>query len=292
MGILLLMGAVAMYIPSFVVTAEWWQPAITLAFAMGNAFFVSQLAYRSGLTRMPSVVPAFIYLITFGANSSLHMLWQGQLLLTVLLVALQLMQRTYYQEDATEESFLATLLFLLASFFWTDMVFFVVVWLLLLIVEEKIEVRAVGAILVALALAGVYCVIAQSIDLFVPDWIGFIHRHWIAMDEVAIYDIFLLGFTLYFIVASYLRINRDNISVQKYLQMITIVLLPILFCYVCSENVNMATSFLPAIVTMIASVYFLSTNTLIRGIVFLVYVMAIVGEFFINSVYMSNNLMR
>lgn len=284
MAILLLLGALAMFIPTFVANPEWWWSSITLAMALVNAFMIARLAHRSGLTRMPSTVPAFIYLITVGANMSLHTLWEGQLVLMILLLVLLLMQRTYDQEDVCEESFLATILLVLVSFFWTDMLLFIVIWILMLAVEENLSVRAIGAMIVALALAVIYYLVAQRQGWLLPDWTNFTQRQLMTLDwsPAQIVEIALSGFTFYFILASFLRINRDNISVQKYLQMITLLLLPLLFCYIYPMQGSFVSAFIPAIVAMAASVYFLSTTTLARGIVFSVYVVGIICEFIIN----------
>lgn len=252
--------------------------------ALVNAFMIARLAHRSGLTRMPSTVPAFIYLITVGANMSLHTLWEGQLVLMILLLVLLLMQRTYDQEDVCEEPFLATILLVLVSFFWTDMLLFIVIWILMLAVEENLSVRAIGAMIVALALAVIYYLVAQRQGWLLPDWTNFTQRQLMTLDwsPAQIVEIALSGFTFYFILASFFRINRDNISVQKYLQMITLLLLPLLFCYIYPMQGSFVSAFIPAIVAMAASVYFLSTTTLARGIVFSVYVVGIICEFIIN----------
>lgn len=281
MGILLLMASISMFIPTLISVNEWWIPLLTLVLAVVNAFFLARLAHRSGLTRMPSVVPAFIYQITLGANITLHTFWQGQLIVMALIVVIQLMQRTSHQEDATEESFLAVVLIVLASLLWSDMVLFVVVWIVLLAIEKKISFRTISAMLIALAMMAIYYVIGRQMDWFIPEWSAMAQRQWVVIDWsfVQVVEILLLIFSLYFVIASFLRINRDNISVQKYLQMISFVLLAVLFWYAFPVNERGVVATIPAVVSMAASVYFLTTQTLTRGIIFALYIVGTVYEF-------------
>lgn len=281
MGILLLMASISMFIPTLISVNEWWIPLLTLVLAVVNAFFLARLAHRSGLSRMPSAVPAFIYLLTVGANLSLHTFWQGQLIVMALFVILQLMQRTFYQEEATEESFLAIILIVLVSLLWSDMLVFLVVWVLLLVIEKKIGLHSIGAMLVALAMVAVYYALARQMDWFTPDWSELTSRQWMLIDwsSEQIVEILLLLLSLYFVVASFVRINRDNISVQKYLQMILFVLLAVLFWYAFPINERGIVAIIPAVASMAASVYFLTTQTLTRGIIFTLYIVGIVYEF-------------
>lgn len=188
MSVILILSALGMWTPAFVGSTQWWIPLITLLITAANAFLCVVFCYRASLTRMPSAVPAFLYLILVGAMPVWQEQWPRQILTLDLFLVLLLIQRAYLSRkdahlfSATEEAFLSALLLGSAAIWYPYMLFFIVITLLVLLFTGLFSIRVFGALLIGVCTCALYCFLALHFNLISPQFPNALNWQWIFQD--------------------------------------------------------------------------------------------------------------
>lgn len=99
-----------MWIPTFIQEEKILLVVATLLLHSLNSLLLMRFFYMSKITSLPSFFVTSSYWFALSAIPALHICWQGQLVITGVLLICLLIPRLDYQHEATEEAFLATLI--------------------------------------------------------------------------------------------------------------------------------------------------------------------------------------
>ena len=306
--ILLLAGSVALWIPDFInavgeeqqtyalfylphiVSVELFPLTIlilTFVVTVINAVAIMALLYYSGLTQDRSMLPIVIYMLLTGAIKTMHYLFAFQTGMLILCGIFIILYNIYRNPNSSEEVFLATMLLLIASILIPDLLWFVVFIWIALIVERAVNLRTWLASIIAIAVFAVF-IIAGEI------WLGDGLRHTTyltifsrqlpdisATNQLAVKIIFILisiALTVYYFSARQ-RLNvKIIVACDLFLIAALFTFILILFP-VASDIPALVVQLYPVgalSITALATLYFSDTPTILRGSLFLTFIVVLI----------------
>ena len=242
----------------------------TFALMLVNAYIVFFLTHATGVVRYRDLLPVFLYLITTTAFPAIHMRWQLQAAVALLMILVQIRHRAYREEDTARDCFLATALALIASLFEPVAIVIVPLIWLAYIFLRAMHLRTILASLIAIVLFALYLALAMYIGdldcpyrnlVLLPDLQAMLElpsnlSHAMGFALLVVYGLFVVLHYVLCIVAS-IRTNRDSVGQQSLLLLLYIFFLP----------------------TATAVFFFRQNQSLARGITFILYLLLLLTSY-------------
>lgn len=285
---MLLVGIGALWLPSLV-EANTSQVIITLLFTILAAGIIMFVFHRVGITRDSDSLPGLLYMLAISVFPSLHVQWQSQLVVCVVMIVVNVMFAGFRDKDTAEDSFLATLLLLFSSFLVPDVLFLVPMVWVGYILMAAFNLRTLLASFLALGVFVIYLCIGVYMHWLTEPFAHLTNRTFIFfhMDlEEWIMTIAILCMGIYFFIFTLLRLDRDSLRQQTLLTLLSLFFLPQLGIAIFPAIPITSQPISLALLTGLATLFFRQCQNVHRGIVLVVYVlMLIAGRFVPNMVF-------
>lgn len=172
--ILLSVGALCLWIPSFVIL-PWQQVLPTCLLSLVNVVMLMYVCYHGNLTRMLDLLTGFSYLLASASLRGWHTDWRAQLIVFCLLLVLlvfQMVDRHRFR-SAAEQTFMMTLLLGIASYWLPTLVLLLIPIVLALMYRNTFDGQGLLAILLGLATCVIYIGVAYLFSWIELPWLNF-----------------------------------------------------------------------------------------------------------------------
>ena len=284
---LLLTACVACWVMDIIAAPA--EVSVTLLLTVVNAVVLMRLCYKTNMTRTLSLMPVLMYMLPVSVIPWLHHCWQGQLTCTALLVCDMQLIGTYRADNASEQSFLGALLLCLGSLLCPEMILLVPLLWIFFLVQQSLNIKVFLSSLIAVGVVAVYVGLAvwfwpelQNSIIVNP----FGGRHLLSFTAENTALAVAMSAALVFMVCAWARFSRESISVQTYITFGTIPLIVFVVLLVWQLDIMMIACMLLATLAMFSTHFFLVPQSLVRGVVFLAYLLVCYG-YGIFSIYQS-----
>lgn len=170
--ILLSVGAVCMWIPSFMGEQSMMALA-SLLLSILNAVLLTWICYRRHVSRMIEPFAGMVYLVSVSALIPWHSCWAGHLVVSLLLITYMILLRVdrHQVNSAAEEAFLSVLVLVVASYWMPVVLVYILVLIGILVSRQAFDGQAFLAILIGLMLGVVYAGILVYWGWIEPVWV-------------------------------------------------------------------------------------------------------------------------
>lgn len=265
MAILLLVGALCMWIPDFK-SQEAPIAVLTLILGILNADILMYLCQRTAMTRSLSWIPVLMYLLPFGVGF-LSFNWQSQVGVFCMLISILMLVKAFHMNNAVEEAFLGTLFIIVGSYFLPSVLLLLPLFIMGFVMQRAFNVKIISASLIALAIFGIFYVTINKLTGWVWswNWSEFLSYIWQGFS-LKMWFIYLLGIIgIYFIISNYFYYQRENATVQS---LLNILIIPFALALIIQS--------LPILIVTLSGIsahYFSTRESMTRGIVFFVYIL-------------------
>ncbi len=171
--ILLSVGALCMWLPSFWHTEDYVSVAVSMSLTLVNTLGVIYVCYHGNLTRTINLFPALPFLFSMGALQPWHSDWRSQIVIMAILVVLLIYQTIdkHLFQSAAEQMFLVTLVLGIASYWLPTIVFAIIAVVLMLLYRNTFDFKSIFAILIGIVVVAIYASIACVLGWIEPVWI-------------------------------------------------------------------------------------------------------------------------
>ena len=309
-AIILMVVAVAMWIPDFIAAADmgatacrWlYLPvtidtetnailivAVTLLLTLLNALLLMSLLYTAGATRERSLLPLVVYVFLTSAITELHYLPSFQVALIFISLMLALLYKVYRQPFATEEVFLATLLLLIGSMFAPDFLWLILFIWIGLVSERAMSMRSLLASLIAIVVVGSVVALIEMLTIggiIGEPFANLINRSLITIDLSPLFIGYALLALISIILVIYYFSTRTLLNVKHivaYDLFVGLMIVVFIFTIWRGDNsLNLYPLGLFAFSALISH-YFLNNQSIARGVLFILYFVAQIAFFIIRT---------
>lgn len=170
--LLLSVGTLCMWIPSFLREDAWWNVLITLVLMLVNTMLAVYLYYQGNMTKMIDPFSALSFLFLSGSLVINHADWRGQVLTSILLLVVSVYQHIdrHRIESVAEKTFMIAILLGVASYFLPSSILLIIPCVLLLMYRQSFDGQSLLAILIGFGVVAIYAAI------FI--WLGWIDSVW------------------------------------------------------------------------------------------------------------------
>lgn len=273
-AILLLVGTLCMWIPVFQHTENIWNAVITLSIAIINADFLMFFCHKTRMTRNLNWMPVLMYLLPFGMGI-IACDWKLQIGIFFLFASIHMIILAFRQDKAVEESFLATAFLLCGTIFLPQLIWLLPFIWISFIIQSAFNLRVFSASIIAiLAFAAIDFAGFYLFQWTFPwHWNEIINLTFIPFSFTNWKLYILAAFGIFFIISNYMFYQRENATVQS---LLNIFIIPFLMACVMQSP-----AILIAMLAGISAHYYISRQSLSRGIFFIIYILFCVGSLFL-----------
>ncbi len=219
-AILLSVGCVGFWVPTFLHETAILSAAITLGLTILNALVLMMLNYQRSITRKHAGLPILLYLFTISLFPSLHTLWQGQVVVLLYQVILLLLRQSYREQHAVYPAFLSGISLGIATLILPDMLLFIFVLWGMFALHRAFNLRVCLASLIGLAVVGIYAFICSFLgwcaflDISTCLVRGSINTLYVVLSVV------LIGVLLF--IGSVAHHNRENVTIAVFIDSLSL----------------------------------------------------------------------
>lgn len=196
--ILLSVGALCLWIPSFMYTESVGKVVFCMALSIVNTLLWMYVCYHGNLIRIFDLFAGFIFLLTTSCLSRWHEDWQSQcllLILNLLIVVIQSIDRHQFR-SAAEHMFQITLLLGVASYFLPSIILLIIPVIGYLMYRNIFDSQSLLAILLGILIVALYAAIGCYLGWLEPTWLSFFRGpyllRWIPITGAALSAIITL----------------------------------------------------------------------------------------------------
>ncbi len=285
MAIMLLVICLVGWIPNLIDNTLF--SSICLLLTIVNSLLLTQVCYSANISRSRSLLPVVIYLLLFSMIEWVQTEWKAQIVISAVFVVAIILQKTYRHEKAVEQSFLTTLILLAASILIPDLIFFIPFLWLCFLFQQSMNLKVWLSSINAIVLVAIYVTLMYlfNYDNLIPyTFNDLTDRTFILSnisnftDKYPISIIYLEVLSLILIGLSVINLNRQNISVQSFVIIFIILLIPALVLSLWSINGFYSSAYLLFVsLSALCAYYFQNDASLAKGIIFIVTVLSLIG---------------
>ena len=245
-----------------------------------------RLCYKTNMTRTMSYMPVLMYLLPISVVPWLHTCWLSQVACMAMLLCDMQLIGTYRLENAAEPALLSTLLICLGSFACHDMIFLIPLLWLFFMLQQSFSLRVFLSSLIAIAVVAIYTAVVVWL---LPDVLSSItepsplNRQLMTLSAENWTAVAALLLSLVLMVLALMRFSRENVSVQTYITFCSVPLVAIVVLVIWQTAATNIYGLLFMTLAMFATHFFLAEQSLVRGIVFVVYVVASLAGYAIQE---------
>lgn len=288
-ALLLLVGLVLLWTPSF---RE--QPTgtvlLTLCLTAVGAALLQFFFHFSGMTRETDMLPALLYVAAISVFPSLHIQWQAQVAVCAVLIILHILYRGFREKDTTEDAFISSFLLLLTTLLVPDMIWlFPFIWIAY-IVLSAFSMRTMLATLIALGMCVIYLGFGLYLGKMSNPFVGLLDRQFIFMSadpEDWIMQAVLMFMGCYFFVIAVIRVDRDSVRQQAVLTLFALFYAATMVMVLYPMTPMRSLPLMLVMLSGMATTFFRQTESIHRGIVFLLYLMLLVAGYLVPTLILD-----
>lgn len=281
-ALLLLIAALCMWVPDYVRAPELW-PTTLLAqlLILLNGVLLCTTLYRAKAAPHFSLLPAVLYVLATAVFPLLRMHWQPQLPIVILLFFLYITRDMSDTHEPSGLVFFVTLLLCLAALLVPDALWCISFLWIVVLLQGTFTLRSILASLLAVALVGVYYVLAMYIgwaDAW--DYGQLLDRRWFGLDQPACIITAVAVMLSAFIVigiSAFQRSTYDLVSTRMLLYHVVLMGLLSSPLILLSASRQDCWALLPCALTATTGIYLMQKETESRGITLLIYIIGAIA---------------
>lgn len=172
---LLSVGALCMWIPSFMQTEKWWLVLVTMLLCVVNTVMMMLLCFNGNITKMFDLFSGFTFLVMQSALKPWHSCWQAQMVVLLLLTCGYVFEHIDRHQIGfyAEYAFLMSILIGLASYWLPSVLLLILPLMVILAMRQTFDGQSFIAILMGLGLVALYAGLMVWLGWLQPSWFDF-----------------------------------------------------------------------------------------------------------------------
>ena len=278
-----------LWIPSFR-EQQGFSVTLTMGLTMLAASVLQFFFHFSGMTRETDILPALLYFAAISVFPPLHTLWQSQVAVCALLIILHILYRGFREKDTTEDAFVSSILLLLPSMLVPDMIWlFPFIWIAYIILSA-FSMRTMMATLIALGTFALYLGLGLYLGKLDNPFLELLNRRFIfevTDPEEWIMLAVLMFMGCYFFIITVIRVDRDSVRQQAILTLFALFFAATIAMIIYPMMPMRSIPLMLAMLSGMATIFFRQTESVHRGIVFLIYLALLIAGYIVPTLILN-----